>query len=737
MRLSFLCWTVFLIVHANCYSYGYGSRRLKKRSTDEIFDTLDTAIAGKRNVVDTLTKQVVSKSRNAFDTVRHATRDAVDTLTTKTFDALNTVRDAAADAVETVISTKRKIAGQGCGSGKLETGAEREPQQSDFCCDAIGCGPGCAFYVDGTCDRCCCDFFGCGVACAFYADGTCDRCFRSGLSLGDNQENSNTCPLASNRQVVDILTTKTRNIFNAVRDATLDAVGTAAEKTKDIVNIVADTTNEFVQAKINIGGTVKQGLIKLAAKKHLPILAKKTAIITKTAAIANSNSDLDDDMVIEVTSSDVIELPEVVSNEINDSDAHVSGTIGASNFKGIDIETGRKRRSASKNYGHSAEESYKPDPHTSYRVAKGIYNGVVDHSHPRDVSHIPEYHHRSKHSYEAKHPTSSYEVADRPDPHMNPSDMCDKSSINYMPYHPRCKMPEVPDDKCNESSVNYKPNHPDCADKCDETSVNYMPNHPDCMMPEVPDEMPETPKDLCNETSVDFSPNHPDCADKCSDTSINFMPNHPDCIDIPDPEEPERCLDPCDEACENFDPEDPSCNPDEEPEDPEEPEEPEVPEEPEPLCVAMLSGINTTLCEVSEEYEAMTCGECLDVETEIQVLTESCKTQSADLIDCVARIGSVEKDGMTCKMFDFKFRRSTMSSKCLKPKPKYPSYVPKHVPVYQKPRYQHQIRSTYAKKGYPNHGRYIKSGQYPRNYKAPRKLYKPKNMVTVLRKRYW
>jgi len=167
-------------------------------------------------------------------------------------------------------------------------------------------------------------------------------------------------------------------------------------------------------------------------------------------------------------------------------------------------------------------------------------------------------------------------------------------------------------------------------------------------------------------------------------------------------------------------------------------EEPEVPEETEPLCVAMLSGINTTLCEVSEEYEAMTCGECLDVEAEIQILTESCKTASDDLIDCVARIGYLEKDGITCKMFDFNFRRSTMSPKCAEHKHKNPSYVPKHhAPVYQKPRYQQQIRSTYAKQGYANHGRYIRSGQYPRNYKAPQRLYKPNKMITVLRRRYW
>lgn len=306
---------------------------------------------------------------------------------------------------------------------------------------------------------------------------------------------------------------------------------------------------------------------------------------------------------------------------------------------------------------HSDYGSFIKDEHLSSNRIADLYER--DGKSFKDNSYIPKGHNalrRPAYMYENTNSYSSY--------------VCDENSPYYTPNHPKCMKPE---DKCNETAMIYMPNHPDCADKCDKTAISYQPNHPDC--PKIPPVITEQ------------------CQNPCDSECENFDPQDPLCID--------SCDDPCDPACSNFDLEDLACIIDPLP----------------PVCEAMITGINTTLCKVSEEYQALTCGECPDVEIDIKDKTEACRNPSPDLIDCMASIGTVEKNGQACKMFEFKFMRSTMSPKCEKPKDKYPSYSPKHAPIYRKPQYQKQIRT---------------------DYRAPKKLFHyPKKMVTVLQRHYW
>merc|ERR1712098_523318 len=103
---------------------------------------------------------------------------------------------------------------------------------------------------------------------------------------------------------------------------------------------------------------------------------------------------------------------------------------------------------------------------------------------------------------------------------------------------------------------------PECAvDKCDESSLNFMPNRPECAV------------DKCDESNPSFMPNHPECEVECAvvscnGSSLNFMPNHPDCVFKGEEEE---------EATK---------------------------------CEVKLTEISTTQCEIKEEYQAKTCGDC-------------------------------------------------------------------------------------------------------------------------------
>ena len=80
------------------------------------------------------------------------------------------------------------------------------------------------------------------------------------------------------------------------------------------------------------------------------------------------------------------------------------------------------------------------------------------------------------------------------------------------------------------------------------------------------------------------------------------------------------CEDPCDSRCGNFDPDLEDCKV-------------------ETKCQVMLSSINTTTCQISEKFQAMTCGECPDDDIDIEELTDACRNPSADSIDCLPTIG--------------------------------------------------------------------------------------------------
>lgn len=329
--------------------------------------------------------------------------------------------------------------------------------------------------------------------------------------------------------------------------------------------------------------------------------------------------------------------------------------------------------------------------HASIYACYAIYEEESGHSHENlrndersleNMNQDPYNRHRI--SYNAGYMRSPHNTLYRPamtyDSNSYIDYECDEKSQYYTPNHPKCMKPE---DKCNSTSINFMPNHPDCADKCVETSINYSPNHPDCKEPE-----------------------EPQCDDPCNAECENFDPEDPTCGPVVIP-----CDNPCNSTCSNFNPEDPLCDIDPE----------------KPVCQAMLVGINTTLCEVNEEYQALTCGECPQVAMDIEDMTEACRSPSPDLIDCMAKVGTVEKNEQSCKMFEFKFKRSTMSPKCEKPK-KDPTYGSKHTPIYKKPQYQQQIRTSYVSK----------KNRLPKNYSAPKKLFhQPRRMVTVLQRRYW
>ena len=80
------------------------------------------------------------------------------------------------------------------------------------------------------------------------------------------------------------------------------------------------------------------------------------------------------------------------------------------------------------------------------------------------------------------------------------------------------------------------------------------------------------------------------------------------------------CEDPCDSRFGKFDPDLEDCKV-------------------ETKCQVMLSSINTTTCQISEEFQAMTCGECPDDDIGIEELTDACRNPAANLIDCMVTIG--------------------------------------------------------------------------------------------------
>merc|ERR1712074_195814 len=81
------------------------------------------------------------------------------------------------------------------------------------------------------------------------------------------------------------------------------------------------------------------------------------------------------------------------------------------------------------------------------------------------------------------------------------------------------------------------------------------------------------------------------------------------------------CEDPCDSRFGKFDPDLEDCKV-------------------ETKCQVMLSSINTTTCQISEEFQAMTCGECPDDDIDIEELTDACRNPTANLIDCKAHSNS-------------------------------------------------------------------------------------------------
>merc|ERR1719187_2375204 len=110
--------------------------------------------------------------------------------------------------------------------------------------------------------------------------------------------------------------------------------------------------------------------------------------------------------------------------------------------------------------------------------------------------------------------------------------------------------------------------------------------------------------DPCLEECINFDPNLSDCngtmcMDPCREECINFDPNRSDCNDT-------MCMDPCREGCVNFDLGHPDCK--------------------NMTCTTTLIGINSTTCEINEEYQAITCGECPDTEIEIEDLTKRCRS---------------------------------------------------------------------------------------------------------------
>jgi len=429
------------------------------------------------------------------------------------------------------------------------------------------------------------------------------------------------------------------------------------------------------------------------------------------------------------------------------------------------------------NNADASHDSFVPmmmDEDDTYRHSS--YQNEYGDKHP--ISSLKNFPYRVAQRYHPK----SYDKCDRYSPNYSPqhpdckNDRCDKTSINYMPNHPDCA------NKCDPNSITYQPNHPDCG-RCDPNSINFMPNDPSCPVPPecpVPDpcnkecpnfdacneDCPSFDKcdmscptfdkcdescasfdecdascpsfDECNENCSSFDECNEDCPsfdecnencsnfNECNENCASFDPCNKDCpVNNPtkcnpgcpdfdrcddDCTEADKtgcetdfmCEDPCDSRCENFDPDLEDCKV-------------------ESKCQVMLSSINTTACQISEEFQAMTCGECPDADIDIEELTDACRNPSADLIDCMATIGSMQNEnGQTCKMYEFKFIRSTMSPKCFKPKPKYPSYS-KPEPRYLQRYVQRQ----------PN------KSSYPAHYQAPRKLfYKPKKMVVVVRKRY-
>jgi len=383
-----------------------------------------------------------------------------------------------------------------------------------------------------------------------------------------------------------------------------------------------------------------------------------------------------------------------------------------------------------------------------------------------DAHHLNQFAYRISQRYKG----DQYDKCDKYSSHYDPhhpdciTDRCDKTSINYMPNHPECA------NKCDPHSITYQPNHPDCG-KCDPQSINFMPNNPDCPGPvvcPVPD--PCDPEcdvfDPCNQQCDNFDPCNEDCSsfDPCNENCASFDPCNEDCPCVgggcpqcrPEcPQSFDKCApecpdfdkcdedcdpDPCDddcpgndskctEGCDNFNPCDDDCTEADKSDcddrvdpDPcvEDPTSAECQTEKPPKCKVMLSSINTTACQISEEFQAMTCGDCPDADIDIEELTDACRKPSADLIDCMATIGSMENDdGQICNMYEFKFLRSTMSPKCFKPKPKYPVY----------PRYEPRYRKRYIP--------YRSPLSYPKHYQAPKKLFiKPRKMAIIVRKRY-
>jgi len=360
---------------------------------------------------------------------------------------------------------------------------------------------------------------------------------------------------------------------------------------------------------------------------------------------------------------------------------------------------------------------------------------------------------KSSINYMPNHP----DCANKCDPHSivfqpNHPDctVCDPNSVNFQPNNPNCPIPQpcpVPDpcnsecenfdpcneqcatfdpcneqcpnfDPCNESCPSFDKCNEDCAsfDKCDEDCPAFDKCDEDCLAFDDCDETcPSFDKcneacpsfDECDEDCPSFDPCNSNCEvnnpTKCKEGCPDFDACDEECTDADktDCPDPNRMMDPCDPDSDNFDPTLEQCA---------------LP----PKCQVMLSSIDTTACQINEEFQAMTCGDCPDADIDIEELTDACRNPSNDLIDCMATIGSSEReDGQTCKMYEFKFTRSTMSPKCFKPKPKYHPY-PQHEPRYIK-RYVRQPHKLSS----------------PKHYQAPKKLfYKPKKMVVIVRKRY-
>merc|ERR1719242_1079907 len=233
------------------------------------------------------------------------------------------------------------------------------------------------------------------------------------------------------------------------------------------------------------------------------------------------------------------------------------------------------------------------------------------------------------------------------------------------------------------------------------------------------------------------NPDDPSCiTDQCDENHPEFDINNPVCIVDPpvdpciaNPDDPGCITDQCDENHPKFDINNPACIVDP-PVDiivPVEPKDP-VPPVVTPECKIMLTGTTANYCQIVEEYQAITCGECLSVNKDITEMSEACKKPSADLLRCEAKFGSVDKDKQSCKTYEFQFTRSTMSPKCAKPKTAYSAYATKPAPIYRKPKYQKQMQD-YGK---------IKFNRYSNRkyYYVPKKLYAPRKMTTILYKLY-